>query len=153
MAVMVVCAMHYPSRIIYIFGVIPVPIWFFVLFGVAKDWMEFASHAATGTAVSGHLGGAAFGFIYYRLNWRISGLFSGFKTLQRPKSRSRLRLYREVEEPVVVNPSSGHDSNELLEAKLDAILEKVARSGQASLSESERQILLRASEVYKRKKT
>ena len=40
-----------------------------------------------------------------------------------------------------------------LEAKLDAVLEKVARSGQASLTENERQLLLRASEVYKRRKS
>jgi hypothetical protein len=43
--------------------------------------------------------------------------------------------------------------DEQLEAKLDAVLEKVARSGQASLSEPERQILLRASEIYKRRRT
>jgi hypothetical protein len=36
---------------------------------------------------------------------------------------------------------------------VDAVLEKVARSGQASLSETERQILLQASEIYRRKRT
>jgi membrane associated rhomboid family serine protease len=154
MAVMVVCAMHYPSRIIYIWF-IPMPIWFFVLFAVAKDWMTFASHAQTDTAVGGHLGGALFGFVYYKMQWRLSNVFSGIKSMQRRSGRTRLRVYREEEEPepVIMNPRSGHDSDEMLEAKLDAILEKVARSGQASLSESERQILLRASEVYKRKKT
>jgi hypothetical protein len=43
--------------------------------------------------------------------------------------------------------------DEQLEAKLDAVLEKVARTGKESLSEPERQILLRASEIYKRRRT
>ena len=43
--------------------------------------------------------------------------------------------------------------DEQLEAKVDAVLEKVARSGQASLTEHEREILLRASELYKRRRS
>jgi hypothetical protein len=43
--------------------------------------------------------------------------------------------------------------DEHLEAKLDAVLEKVSRDGQDSLTESERKVLLRASEIYKRKRT
>jgi membrane associated rhomboid family serine protease len=154
MAVMVVCAMHYPSRIIWVFF-LPIPIWFFVLFELMRDWVTFASHAQTTTAVGVHLGGGIFGFAYYELQWRLSGFFSGFKAVQRRRPRARLRVYREeVEAPAIdLSAPSGIDMNEQLEAKLDAVLEKVARFGQASLTESERQILLRASEVYKRKKT
>jgi hypothetical protein len=43
--------------------------------------------------------------------------------------------------------------DEQLEAKLDAVLEKVARFGKQSLTDSENQILMRASEIYKRKRT
>ncbi len=154
MAVMVVCAMHYPSRIIWVFF-LPIPIWFFVLFELMRDWVTFASHAQTTTAVGVHLGGGIFGFAYYELQWRLSGFFSGFKAMQRRRPRARLRVYREeAETPAMAQGApSGVDMNEQLEAKLDAVLEKVARFGQASLTESERQILLRASEVYKRKKT
>ena len=154
MAVMVVCAMHYPSRIIWVFF-LPIPIWFFVLFELMRDWVTFASGARTTTAVSVHLGGGIFGFAYYELQWRLSSFFSGFKAVQRRRPRARLRVYREEEESPAIELSapSGIDMNEQLEAKLDAVLEKVARFGQASLTENERQILLRASEVYKRKKT
>jgi membrane associated rhomboid family serine protease len=154
MAVMVVCAMHYPSRIIWVFF-LPIPIWFFVLFELMRDWVTFASHARTTTAVGVHLGGGIFGFAYYELQWRLSGFFSGFKAVQRRRPRARLRVYREEQEAPAIDlgAPSGIDMNEQLEAKLDAVLEKVARFGQASLTESERQILLRASEVYKRKKT
>jgi membrane associated rhomboid family serine protease len=156
MAVMVICAMHYPTRMILIFGLIPMPIWLFVLFAVAKDWFTFATNAPTSTAVSCHLGGAVFGYAYYKLHWRLSSLFSGWRTaVRRSRPRARLRVYREEEDsrPVAMSVPSAGDVDEQLEAKLDAILEKVARSGQASLTENERQLLLRASEVYKRRKT
>lgn len=153
MAVMVVYAMHYPSRIIWVFF-LPIPIWFFVLFELMRDWATFATGTRTTTAVSVHLGGGIFGFAYYELQWRLSGFFSGFKAVQRRRPRARLRVYREeVEAPAMDLGASSPDVDEQLEAKLDAVLDKVARLGQASLTESERQILLRASEVYKRKKT
>jgi hypothetical protein len=43
--------------------------------------------------------------------------------------------------------------DEQLEAKMDAILEKISRAGKESLTESERQVLLRASEVFKRRRS
>ena len=42
--------------------------------------------------------------------------------------------------------------DEQLEAKLDRVLDKVAKSGQDSLSADERSVLLKASEVYKRRR-
>jgi membrane associated rhomboid family serine protease len=154
MAVIVVCAFHYPTRIIWVFGIFPMPIWFFVLFSVGKDFLTFATLAETTTAVSAHLGGAVFGFAYYELHWRLSNFIPNLKSVGR-RPRARLRVYREEVEPrpAKVSAPMSPDVDEQLEAKLDLILEKVARSGQASLSETERQILLRASEVYKKKKT
>jgi membrane associated rhomboid family serine protease len=153
MAVLIVCALHYPSRIIWVFF-IPMPIWFFVLFELARDWITFASQARTGTAVSVHLGGAVFGYAYYKLQWRLSSWFSGVRSVRLSRPRTRLRVYRGEQEaqPVTVNAPPASEFDEQLEAKLDAVLEKVARSGQASLTENEKQILLRASEVFKRRK-
>ena len=42
--------------------------------------------------------------------------------------------------------------DEQLEAKLDRVLDKVAKSGTDSLSADERSVLLKASEVYKRRR-
>src|SRR5437899_6003211 len=120
MAVMVVCALHYPTRVIWIFGLVPVPIWLFVLFQVAGDWLVFTSHARTNIAVTGHLGGAIFGYAYYKLHWRLSGLFSGWRTaVRRSRPRARLRVYREEEEarPVVSSVASTGDVDEQWEAK------------------------------------
>src|SRR5262249_50253653 len=117
----------------------------------------FASGVQTGSAVVVHLAGAAFGFLYYKNQWRVLNLLPNFRGWQRERARPKLRVYREEEAaaPVpVAAPSSGPaDVDEQLEAKLDAVLEKVARFGQASLTDTERQILFRASEVYKRRRS
>jgi len=44
-------------------------------------------------------------------------------------------------------------ADEHLEAKMDAILEKISRVGKDNLTESEREFLLRASEIFRRRRT
>jgi membrane associated rhomboid family serine protease len=153
-AVMVLYALHFPHRVIYIWFVLPVPIWAFVAFQVAQDTLIFASGAESRTAVTVHLAGAVFGFLYQKRHWRLANYWPNWSAWRRP-GRSRLRVYREDDTPTPVTvaaPPSG-EADEHLEAKVDAVLEKVARHGQASLTDSERQILVRASEVYKRRRT
>jgi len=155
-AVLVLYAFHFPTRTILLFFVIPVPVWFFVILQVAQDAFFFLGNVRTQTAVTVHLGGAAFALLYYKLQWRLLGFWSGFQSWKRQRARPRLRVFREEPEtpqPVPVAAPPAADLDEQLEAKLDAVLEKVARTGQASLTEGERQILLRASEVYKRRRS
>jgi membrane associated rhomboid family serine protease len=153
-AVLVLCALHYPSRIILLSFFIPVPIWLFVLIQVGQDLYGFVTGNAGHTAVAVHLGGAAFAFVYYKRHWRVVNLWDGVREWVKQRSRPRLRVYREEPPrsvPVTTPPAA--DADEHLEAKLDLVLEKVARYGQSSLTESERQILLRASEIYKRRRS
>jgi membrane associated rhomboid family serine protease len=160
-AVLVLCAMHFPTRIILVFMILPVPIWLFVVISVGKDAYYLLRNIDSGTAVTVHLAGAAFAFLYYKAQWRVLYLTSWLRSLLRQRSRPNLRVYREEpQQPVsVAAPPAAPgaqptgDVDEHLEAKLDAILEKVARHGQNSLTESERQILLRASEVYKKRRS
>jgi membrane associated rhomboid family serine protease len=154
-AVMLLYACHFPHRVIYIWFVLPVPIWLFVGFQVLQDSVIFMSQSNTQTAVSVHLGGAAFAFLYYKSQIRLLSLLPDVRAWQRQRARPQLRVYREEEDTPTPRPgaSLGGDVDEQLEAKLDAVLEKVARTGQGSLTEPERQILLRASEIYKRRRT
>jgi membrane associated rhomboid family serine protease len=149
-AVLVLAAIHYPSRIIYLFMLLPVPIWAFVVFMVARDAFDFLGRTATNVGVAAHLGGAAFGFLYYKLHWRLTNLIPDLRAWKRRRGQPRLRVYREEETPTPVSVTSAHHAeDEQLEAKMDAILEKISRSGKESLTESENQFLLRASEIFK----
>jgi membrane associated rhomboid family serine protease len=152
-AVMVLFAFHYPRRQIWIWFLLPVPIWAFVAFQVAQDTLLFVGRVPTSTAVTVHLAGAAFALLYHQGHWRLLNWWPNFRLRQR--ARPNLRVYREEADATAepLPPAAPRDADEQLEAKLDAVLEKVARFGQASLTEAERQILVRASEVYRRRRT
>ena len=157
-AVMLFYACHYPHRRIYLFFVIPVPIWGFVAYMVITDLMGYY-HSVKGVdgqqapvAYGVHLAGAAFGFLYFRFQWRIMPLLDvfRFRTPQR-RRQPRLRVYQEPRETVSVASRSSVD--EQFEAKVDAVLEKIKTHGQDSLSENEREILQKASEFYKQRRS
>jgi membrane associated rhomboid family serine protease len=159
-ALLVLCALHFPHRIIYIFLMIPVPLWLFAIFNVAQDTFMFVGQFKTGVAVVVHLAGALFAFTYWKFQFRLLDSFSGWMTKFKRRSRPRLRLFRPEEteareQPVSVAAvaSEGAPVDEHLEAKLDAVLEKLAKTGKESLTDTERQILMRASEIYKRRRT
>jgi membrane associated rhomboid family serine protease len=161
-AVMVLFATHYPSRIILLFFFLPVPVWLLVIFFVAQDLFGLLGGGGRGgVAVSAHLGGAAFGFVYHQCHWRITSILpdlrSWWRGFKRPRARPRLRVYREEEPvtPVHAAPSPPPQSaaDEHLEAQVDEVLAKVARSGKESLTQTEQEILLRASEIYKKRRS
>jgi hypothetical protein len=150
------CACHFPNRVILLFFLLPVPIWLFVLFQVAQDTFIFLSGTQSQTAVTVHLAGAGFAYLYFKFQWRLTGWLPSFRSWRFGRTRPRLRIYRaedERSEAVTVSAPTSPSLDEQLEAKLDAVLAKVARSGQESLTDSERQILLRASEIYRRRRS
>jgi membrane associated rhomboid family serine protease len=155
-AVLVLCAIHYPTRVIYMFYLVPVPIWLFVVFSVAQDLFGLLGGPNDrNVAFAGHLGGAAFGLLYYQMHWRLLNLVPNFSAWRRPRVRSRLRIYREEDEPatpVPVAAASPSNVDEQLEARMDAVLQKVSNHGIESLTEQERSILLQASERLKHKR-
>jgi membrane associated rhomboid family serine protease len=155
-AVLVLCACHFPHRTILVMFLVPVPIWLFAVFNVLQDTYRLATDSRDLVASAVHLAGAAFGFVYYKQHWRVLSWLPSFKLRTRYRNRSNLRLYQPAEDkepvPVAAAPSS-REMDEHLEAKLDAVLEKVSRHGKDSLTEGEHKILMRASEIYKRKRT
>lgn len=151
-AIMVIYAFHFPHATILLFFFLPVPIWLFVIFQIGQDAFHLLGHTATSVAVSVHLGGAAFAALYYKGNWRLLGALPGAPSWPRERAKPKLRVYHPEEDLAVPVGPSG-DLDEHLDAKLDAVLEKLSRAGRESLTESERQILLKASEIYKKKRT
>ncbi|HWG45273.1 MAG TPA: rhomboid family intramembrane serine protease [Gemmataceae bacterium] len=157
MAVILLCAIHYPRRTILLFFILPVPIWLFVAFSLALDGYVFLdrnNNENRETAVAAHLGGALFAGVYYKLHWRLTNWLPQFRAWRRQLSRPRLRVYHEddARRPVRVPAATVPPEDDQLEAKMDAILEKISRVGKENLTENERQLLLRASEIFRRRR-
>jgi membrane associated rhomboid family serine protease len=160
---LVLCAMHFPRRVILVFAVLPVPIWLFAVFSVLRD--AYGLFTETNVAVVVHLAGAAFAVAYYKLQHSVTEVVSGLMWWRNRGPRTRLKLFQpdpEREEPVAVSASSSASSStmapaivvdEHLEAKLDAVLAKIAKSGKESLTKQEQEILQRAAQMYKRRRT
>lgn len=142
-AVMIVYALTYPRQIWYFFGVIPIPIWVIagltVIFDLHPMLLELSGeHVADGVAHSAHMGGIVFGALYWKQNWRVTAWLPsagrrGWK--QWFQRRPRLKIHRESE-PV-------RDGR--FDRRVDELLDKVAREGEASLTAEERSILIEAS--------
>jgi len=185
-AVVTLCAIHYPQRIILLFFILPVPLWLFLIIFLAGDAYVFVSREESSTAVAAHLGGALFAGAYYRLHIRLLDWLPQFwngrywlgqlQSWRRRLFGPRLRLFVEDNAKEKWNASRRRSSSaageaiyrpeeatqqsvsapvadEHLEAKMDAILEKISRTGKESLTESEQQLLLRASEIFRRRRT
>ena len=141
---LILCALHFPRRIIY--------------FGVLMDIAGFLGVGDPSVAFCVHLAGAAFAVAYYKWQGSIVGTLSEILWWKKPRSRVRLKVFNpdpDDDEPVAVSANSAPQAaaDEYLEAKLDAVLEKMARLGKESLTPQEQEILARASEMYKRRRT
>ena len=158
MAVVILCACHYPTRTMLFMFFIPMPLWVLALIYVGRDAYTLVSGMENGVAVAAHLGGAAFGFAYYKLQWRISpllqALWPSVQAWRRRAARPHLRVYREEErQPVraAVAPSMEEDR---IKAEMDAVLEKISRDGgRQNLTADDLEVLQRASEILRRRRT
>jgi membrane associated rhomboid family serine protease len=164
-AILVLFALHYPTRTISLFWYIPIPIWLLVAIYALTDIAGLAQGHANPAAVAVHLAAAAFAFVYHTYTLRVSNLLPGSRGSRKSVRRMpkpKLRVRRDEPEPEPAATAAGaagvasvggtSSVDEHLEAKLDQVLEKVQRHGKESLTEVEREILLRASEVYKKKR-
>jgi membrane associated rhomboid family serine protease len=151
-ALLVLYAFNWPYRTFLVFFVIPMQAWLAVGLFVALDALVFTAKINTGVAVAAHLGGALFGFLYYQFQWRLTGWVANLKAWREERSRPRLRVYREEPEEPLARVAAALAEDEQLEAKMDAVLEKVARVGIDNLSSDEKAVLQKASEVYRKRR-
>ncbi len=136
--IMVIFACHFPQRTLLLWGLLPLKVWVLVVGFIVLDIVG-ASQRGTQTAFTAHLGGAFFGFLYYRAHINLGKLtanetFSGWF-----KKRPKLKLRR---------PEEDDDLN----TRVDKILEKISREGEASLSRAERRLLESASRRYQQRR-
>lgn len=119
---------HYPYRTIYLNFFIPIPAWLLGVIYIAHDvfgtWQR-----GDNVAYTAHLGGAAFGFLFFKTGWYLFRLLPSRISLPRLKTGPKLRVH---------DPEK-YESD--LNEKADKILEKISVSGQESLTPDERRTL------------
>lgn len=154
-ACLMLYGLHYPRRKIYIMGVLGIEMRYFIAFALFIDVYPLAFEllgvaapdlVGANVAHSCHLGGFAFGWFYFKRQIRLSSLINGvgfgqIKSKVKAK-KSSLRIFSPAEEP---KPKRSEVSGE----EVDAILEKISRDGESSLTDREREILKQASQQYK----
>ncbi len=144
LAVSMIYTLHFPREIIRIWGIIPIETrWLMgliLIYNLFPLLHQFAGRDnSDGISYAGHLGGALFGFLYYKFHWRISRFTDSILSSNRFKFPSRgpkLKIYSE-------------ESSEELDSEVDRILKKINEQGEASLTSKERKTLKNASERYK----
>jgi membrane associated rhomboid family serine protease len=161
-SILVLFALHYPAWRFFYF-----PIWVIVVVYAFTDIAGLAGGTANPAAVAVHLTGAAFAFLYHTytlrvLNWLPGGWGSSRAAKRQPRPRLRVKQEKPQPEPAAAVTTAGSAAggpiaggsgvDEHLEAKLDEVLQKVAKFGKESLTDTEREILLKASEIYKKRR-
>jgi membrane associated rhomboid family serine protease len=139
MGVLILFVLHFPQQIIYFFGVIPVRAWVLGAIFLGVDIFGAMPQARNDhVAHTAHLAGALFAFLYYRFGWNLGRMIpTRWPRLRRP---TKLKLHDpEAEE-------------RQLARQVDAILEKISRDGEASLTKQERRTLEQASRRYQRRR-
>jgi membrane associated rhomboid family serine protease len=137
--VVVLYALNFPRRILLLFFVIPVPAWVVGALMVLWDMYGAAHPEGSNIGHTAHLGGAVFAFLYYQAGWRLSRLTGWRFSWPRFRRGPELRIHPPADQP----PD--------LSAEVDRILEKIHRSGEASLTRKERRLLEEASRQYQQR--
>ena len=133
--VVILFALNFPRRMILFMMFIPMPAWVLgVLIVVLNLTGSLGGATATGghrVAFDVHLVGAAYALLFFRTRWDAGTVWpSNWSSwLPRRRQRPRLKLHE---------PSAGQRA---LEEQADAVLEKLHRHGEGSLTPRERKIL------------
>ena len=152
--VVVLYALIFPRRMLYVMFVLPMPAWAVGAFFVAQDmlgamgWEIFggAGRAANvHVAYAVHLAGAAFAFVYFRRRWNFGRMLGGRFRIRWPiRSKPTLHVHQPDEDESL--PEG------VAEEEVDRILDKIHREGESSLTRKERRVLEEASREYQRRR-
>lgn len=145
MGVMMLYTIFYPFETLCLFWFLPVPLWavlsLYVIFDLHPVLLALSGERfSTGVAHAGHLGGLAFGFLYWKLGLRLEAPFEH-------GNRPRLCIIRKPSgvptEPTIL----AHPQRDPFNEHVDQLLRKISEQGKDSLTDEERQILIQASAV------
>jgi rhomboid family protein len=139
-AVVILFALNYPHVTAMFMFLFPMPMWVAGALIVACDIAGAIGRFGT-TAFTAHLGGAAFGFLYFRYGLRLERWLPSEATLLRLRPKPKLRVH---------DPEA--DGGSETDLAVDEILRKIADHGYETLTRRERRILQKASQKYQKKR-
>ncbi len=148
-ALVILFACNFPKAQVLLFGILPMPAWALgVLYVVMDTFGSFSGESHIAHSV--HIAGAAFAALYFFTGLR----FSRFKF---PKRRPRLKIHEPQETGSRAantwsTPKSSPVPDEQIESEVDRILRKIRSTGEASLTQTERETLMYASREYQRRR-
>ncbi len=154
---MVAFAMTWPDAPIYIWGIFPVKAKWLAAFLFVVSTLSAFGGGGDGIAHFAHLGGLVTGFVYLRTDWRtpawLPGRGSGGSSRAGGRSGSGTTPGRRPTPPA--DPTGRPErwrrgDEEALLDEVDAILDKISRSGMRSLTRKELELL---NEVSRRRRS
>ncbi|MDR0705132.1 MAG: rhomboid family intramembrane serine protease [Planctomycetaceae bacterium] len=167
--IVILYAFFYPAKTLLLWGILPLPMWAIGLMIVFMDAGGASGVGKGGIAYSAHLAGAFFALLYYflfaRHHQRITDSFTGWGKKFRKifKRTPKLHIYPEKDNLPNTNdtsvkatkpetkPEKKPEKNEEFEKRLDEILGRYGKVGEAGLTKEEREFLQYASKKYRDK--
>jgi membrane associated rhomboid family serine protease len=159
LGVLMLAVLHFPYRTVP-YLLLPMPMWVFGALAAVFEVFFFLSTAPWHVQLAIHAAPLAFTVLYYQLNWRLIGAWARTPRLRRASRRQLAPVLSAKPKPSALREEAPEPApltlfrpvDEQLEAKMDAILEKVSKTGMDSLTPEEKNILKRASEELRRKR-
>jgi len=153
--VLIAFGMLYPDQPIYLYFLLPIKAKYFVAFYIMLELFSGVTGTSDGIAHFAHLGGALVGFIYILLDqkgYSLDEYLVRVKAWLESRRKPSLRVFHRNEEITDAKFEDVDESRqrrdkekEKLQQRVDEILDKISKSGYASLTEEEKRILFEAS--------
>ncbi len=154
--VVVLFAIHHPYETINIYFLFPVQIRWLVLVYLVLDLhpvllaLNMPGGFSDGTAHAAHLGGAAFGYMYFKMGWRIEPYWNSLPIVgQEGPWQARVVERRPPSTLKIVREESKPSETVRADSELDRVLDKIHNEGRQSLTDEEVAILEQASRRYR----
>jgi membrane associated rhomboid family serine protease len=148
MGVVLLFTMFYPRRTIYLFFLLPVPMWVACLVFIGGDLHDALSFDRDGVANLAHLTGAACGFFFWRFDLRWTTFWAPLLRIGRRGRAGGRRASRAVRK-ARASPPPRQPVPDPISERIDQLLAKVQAHGMGSLTDEERDFMVENSRRYR----
>jgi len=150
MAILIATATYIPNMSIRLMFIGSIKFWWIAAFFVIMDLIQIPASNAGGHIA--HLGGALFGYLYASQlkkgndigSW-FEKLMDGVVSLFKPRKKSPLKTVHKAKKPRnTTKTTTSSTTKNPNQAQIDAILDKISKSGYDSLTKQEKDFLFKA---------